>query len=198
MKIAFFDFDGTITRRDTLFEIIRFQKGSIAMYAGMLLLSPVLVMFRLKLLSNQRTKEIVLGWFFRDTSLAQFRTLCEAFCRHRLPTLLRPAAVAAIKDHQSKGHLVVVVTASAQDWVAPWCVAMGITCIATKLEVKDERLTGKILGLNCNGEEKVCRIRAQYQLEQYENIYAYGDSNGDKAMLAIAGTAIYKPFRTNA
>ncbi|HEY0608667.1 MAG TPA: haloacid dehalogenase-like hydrolase, partial [Chitinophaga sp.] len=81
---------------------------------------------------------------------------------------------------------------------APWCASMGITCIATQLEVKDERLTGNILGLNCNGEEKVCRIRAQYNLEQYENIYAYGDSNGDKAMLAIAGTAIYKPFRTNA
>ncbi len=37
--IAFFDFDGTITRKDTLFEIIRYQKGPLALYAGMLLLS---------------------------------------------------------------------------------------------------------------------------------------------------------------
>ncbi|WP_298735218.1 HAD-IB family hydrolase [uncultured Chitinophaga sp.] len=198
MKIAFFDFDGTITRRDTLFEIIRYQKGAIAMYAGMLLLSPVLVLFRLKLLSSHRTKEIVLRWFFRGTPAAQFRTMCEAFCKHRLPSLLRPQAIAAIKDHQSKGHLVAVVTASARDWVAPWCATMGISCIATQLEVKDQHLTGNILGLNCNGDEKVCRIQAEYQLDQYEDIYAYGDSNGDKAMLALAGTAVYKPFRTNA
>lgn len=198
MSIAFFDFDGTITRRDTLFEIIRYQKGAIALYTGMLLLSPILVLFRLKLLSSHSTKQFVLRWFFRGTPAAQFRTLCEAFCRHRLPALLRPQALAAIQDHLAKGHLVAVVTASAQDWVAPWCATMGISCIATQLEVKDQQLTGNILGLNCNGDEKVCRIRAQYQLEQYENIYAYGDSNGDSAMLAIAGTAVYKPFRTNA
>jgi HAD superfamily hydrolase (TIGR01490 family) len=196
MSIAFFDFDGTITRRDTLFEIIRFQKGTAAMYAGMLLLSPVLVLFRLKLLSSHTTKQTVLRWFFRGTPVARFREGCDAFCRQRLPALLRPQAIAAIREHLAKGHQVAVVTASAQDWVAPWCASMGITCIATQLEVKDERLTGNILGLNCNGDEKVCRIQAQYNLEQYEDIYAYGDSKGDRAMLAIAGKAHYKPFRS--
>ena len=196
MSIAFFDFDGTITRRDTLFEIIRFQKGSAATYAGMLILSPVLVLFRLKLLSSHTTKQTVLRWFFRGMPVARFRKGCDAFSRQRLPELLRPGAIAAIQDHLARGHQVAVVTASAQDWVAPWCAAMGITCIATQLEVKDERLTGNILGLNCNGDEKVCRIQAQYKLEAYEHIYAYGDSNGDRAMLAIAGTAAYKPFRT--
>lgn len=197
MSIAFFDFDGTITRRDTLFEIIRFQKGAAAMYAGLLILSPVLVLFRLKLLSSHTAKQIVLGWFFRGMPVQRFREICDAFCRQRLPSLLRPQALEAIKDHQAKGHQVTVVTASAQDWVAPWCASMGITCIATQLEVKDELLTGKILGLNCNGDEKVCRIKAEYDLDKYEKIYAYGDSNGDKAMLAIAGVSQYKPFRTN-
>jgi HAD superfamily hydrolase (TIGR01490 family) len=196
MSIAFFDFDGTITRRDTLFEIIRFQKGTAAMYTGLLLLSPVLVLFRLKLLSSHTTKQIVLRWFFKGAPVQEFRQQCDRFCRERLPALLRPGAIEAIKDHQARGHKVAVVTASAEDWVAPWCAGMGISCIATQLEVKDEHLTGNILGLNCNGDEKVCRIRAQYQLEQYKDIYAYGDSNGDKAMLAIAGTSTYKPFRT--
>lgn len=195
MSIAFFDFDGTITRRDTLFEIIRFQKGSAALYTGLLLLSPVLVLFRLKLLSSHTTKQLTLRWFFRGMPVSQFREGCDAFCRGRLPELIRPQAIDAIKDHLAKGHQVAVVTASAEDWVAPWCASMGITCIATQLEVKDERLTGNILGLNCNGDEKVCRIQAQYNLGQYEDIYAYGDSNGDKAMLAIAQKASYKPFR---
>ncbi|GAA0563065.1 HAD family hydrolase [Chitinophaga japonensis] len=193
--IAFFDFDGTITRRDTLFEIIRFQKGAPAMYAGLLVLSPALVLFKLKVLSSHTIKQVVLRYFFRGAPQAAFTEKCEAFCRQRLPRLLRPAALGAIQQHLAKGHQVVVVTASAQDWVAPWCTAMGITCIATRLEVENGRLTGNIAGLNCNGDEKVCRIRDAYDLQAFEHVYAYGDSSGDKPMLAIAGTSQYKPFR---
>ncbi len=88
--IAFFDFDGTITRADTLFEIIRFHKGAAALYAGMAILSPLLVMFKLKLIGNQRMKEIVLRFYFKDTPLSEFQQQCDAFCRERLPALLRP------------------------------------------------------------------------------------------------------------
>jgi len=65
--IAFFDFDGTITTKDTLFEIIRFQKGAAALYLGMALLSPLLVLFKMKVISNQQMKEIVLRFYFRNT-----------------------------------------------------------------------------------------------------------------------------------
>jgi HAD superfamily hydrolase (TIGR01490 family) len=193
--IAFFDFDGTITTRDTLFEIIRYQKGSGALYAGLLLLLPALVLFKLKLVSSHRMKEIFLRHFFKGADVSAFREKCAAFCRDRLPALIRPGALEAIRNHQAQGHQVVVVTASAQDWVAPWCAAMNVTCIATRLEVKNERLTGNILGLNCNGDEKVCRIRNEFKLEQFEDIFAYGDSSGDKPMLAIARTVQFKPFR---
>ena len=194
--IAFFDFDGTITTKDTMFEVIRYQKGSGALYLGFLLLSPLLVLFKLKLVSSHTMKEIFLRYFFKGAAVGAFREKCAAFCRERLPALIRPGALAAIKEHQEKGHQVVIVTASAQDWVGPWCEKMNITCIATQLEVKNEQLTGNILGLNCNGDEKVCRIKNEYDLELFENIFAYGDSSGDKAMLAIAGTRRFKPFRS--
>ncbi|KAA2238518.1 HAD-IB family hydrolase [Chitinophaga agrisoli] len=194
-SIAFFDFDGTITSRDTLFEIIQFQKGNAYFYTGMLLLSPALVLFKLKLISSHNMKQLVLRYFFKGTPVADFRKGCDDFCRQRLPGLLRSQALIAIKNHQAQGHQVAVVTASAQDWVAPWCAAIGISCIATQLEVKDEQLTGNILGLNCNGDEKVCRIKNEYDLAGFETIYAYGDSSGDKAMLSIAGVPQFKPFR---
>lgn len=194
--IAFFDFDGTITTKDTMFEVIRYQKGSGALYLGFLLLSPLLVLFKLKLVSSHTMKEIFLRYFFKGAAVSTFREKCAAFCRERLPALIRPGALAAIKEHQEKGHQVVIVTASAQDWVGPWCEKINITCIATQLEVKDEQLTGNILGLNCNGDEKVCRIKNEYDLELFENIFAYGDSSGDKAMLAIAGISQFKPFRS--
>lgn len=123
--IAFFDFDGTITRKDTLFEIIRFHKGKAALYAGMTLLSPLLVLFKMKVISNQRMKEIVLRFYFNGTPVAVFQEECDAFCRERLPELLRPKAVNAIAWHLSEGHAVYIVTASAENWVRPWAETLG-------------------------------------------------------------------------
>lgn len=192
--IAFFDFDGTITTKDTLFEIIRFQKGSAAFYAGMLVLSPLLVMFKMKLISNQRMKEIVLRFFFRNDSFPVFQQLCDDFCRHRLPSLLRPKALNAIAWHQSEGHAVYIVTASAENWVAPWSQTLGIPCLGTRLAVKDDQITGLLEGKNCNGDEKVCRIREAVPLAAFGTIYAYGDSSGDREMLALAQHKGFRAF----
>lgn len=195
MTIAFFDFDGTITTRDTLWEIIRYHRGRAAMIAGVVQLLPLLLRFKLKMLPAQEMKEEVLGYFFGEMPAADFSAGCERFCREQLPSLIRPQALAAIKDHQRKGHHVVVVSASAQDWVAPWCRRENIVCLATRLEVKNKLITGKIQGINCNGVEKVNRIREAYRLENFHEIYAYGDSEGDRPMLALAQHASFKPFR---
>jgi HAD superfamily hydrolase (TIGR01490 family) len=109
--------------------------------------------------------------------------------------LLRPGAVDKLKWHQQQGHEVVIVSASPTHWLKPWCDIHGFTCISTELEIVDHKITGKINGLNCHGEEKVRRIREKYLLSSFDAIYAYGDTEGDKPMLAIAGFSYYKPFR---
>ncbi|MGF6848532.1 phosphatidylglycerophosphatase C [Chitinophaga sp. W3I9] len=195
MTIAFFDFDGTITTRDTLWEIIRHHRGRAAMYAGIIQLLPPLLRFKLKMMPAQQMKEQVLEYFFGEMSAHDFSAGCESFCREKLPALIRPQALAAIRNHQQQGHHVVVVSASAQDWVAPWCRKENIICLATRLEVKNKVITGKIQGINCNGEEKVNRIREAYRLENFREIYAYGDSEGDRPMLALAQHVSFKPFR---
>lgn len=195
MIIAFFDFDGTITRKDTLWEIIRFYRGSASLYAGIVQLLPSLIRFKLKLISAQSMKEQVLEYFFGEIDFTTFKHCCDDFCKNELPKLIRPQALAAIKEHQQSGHHVVVVTASAQDWVAPWCRAENIVCLGTQLEVEHHRITGKIQGINCNGEEKVNRIKKAYRLENFNTIYAYGDTSGDLPMLELAQHKNYKPFR---
>ena len=71
----------------------------------------------------------------------------------------------------------------------------GIELIATKLEFKAGKLTGKFATNNCYGAEKSHRIKELFDLELYDYIYAYGDSRGDKEMLALADESFYKPFR---
>ncbi len=194
-RIAFFDFDGTITTRDTLLEFIRFSKGPFLFYLGFLLYSPWLVAYRLKVISNQSAKEKILGFFFRKMALTDFQQQCDRFAAEILPALLRPKALAEITRLQQAGFVVVVVSASPENWISGWAAANGLLLIATRLDIKDQRLTGRIAGRNCHGKEKVNRIHETFLLTDYKEIYAYGDSSGDRPMLALASIPFFKPFR---
>ncbi|HUX84418.1 MAG TPA: HAD family hydrolase [Chitinophagaceae bacterium] len=193
--LSLFDLDGTITNRDTLWEIIRFQKGTWIFVLGMILLSPVLVAYKLGIISNTSAKQSVLRLFFAGMSEPVFQAGCNAFQSQRLPSLVRRGAGQAIREALSRGDRVIVVSASAGNWVSGWCRETGVECIATILESIGGRMTGRILGKNCAGTEKVIRIRETVQLEDYDPIYAYGDSPSDQPLLGLATYAFYKPFR---
>ena len=194
-EIAFFDFDGTITTKDTLLEFIKFSKGLFRFYLGFLLHMHYLIAFKLKLIPNQKAKEKILGFFFRNTPAENFRKDCIRFSNEVLPGLIRPQALTEIRRLQENNTTVVIVSASPEDWIRVWTQKMNLELIASRLEVRDGMITGNILGKNCHGEEKVCRITTQYDLKDYHVVAAYGDSGGDKPMLRLADRAHYKPFR---
>ena len=97
---------------------------------------------------------------------------------------------------RASGFEIVVVSASAESWIKKWSDSVSASLLASQLEVKGNRITGNIAGRNCNGEEKAIRIKSAYDLSQYDEIYGYGDSKGDKAMLGLATKSVYKPFRS--
>ena len=193
-RLVLFDFDGTITAKDTFIEFIRFYHGNLKFAAGFTLLSPFLIAYKLKLMANWKAKEKVLTWFFRNEPLEVFSEKCEAFSKQVLPGLIRPKAIAAIME-MKKDYEIVVVSASAENWVSPWCRAQDLHLIATTLEIADGKITGKIKGKNCFGIEKVNRIKEKYDLVSYAEILAYGDSSGDKEMFEVAHKHFFKPFR---
>ncbi|HET6255660.1 MAG TPA: HAD-IB family hydrolase [Puia sp.] len=201
-KIAFFDFDGTITTKDTLLEFIRHSKGTPRFYLGFILNSPWLIAYKLKLISNQTAKERVLSFFFKRTPLDRFERHCESFSRDILPTLIRPKALEEITKLRTAGASVVIVSASPENWIRTWATTLEVELLATRLETKPgkdpakaPRLTGKILQKNCHGEEKVRRIKEAYTLDDYQEIYTYGDTGGDRPMLKLGTASFYKPFR---
>ena len=67
-KIAFFDFDGTITTKDSLLEIIKFQKGIPAFYTGLFFQLPWLIAFKIKIIPNDAAKQKMLTYFFGGMS----------------------------------------------------------------------------------------------------------------------------------
>lgn len=193
-KIAFFDFDGTITTSDTMLELIKFHFGSTRFYSGMMMISPSLIGLKLGMISRQKTKEKLLSHFFKGMKATEFDEICRSFSEVRIPKMLRMEAIKRIEQLKSEGTEMIVVTASASNWIKFWCAANGLPYLSSELEVKDEKLTGKLDGLNCNEEEKVNRIKASYSLEEFDEIECYGDSSGDKAMLAIATNPFYRRF----
>ena len=177
-----------------MLELIKFSKGKPTYYLGMIKLSPFLIALKAGLISAAKAKEKLLAHFFGNISLPEFDKVCNEFAEKKLPTLIRATAINKIKEHLNKNHEVVVVSASAENWIYQWCGKNNIKYLATKLEIIDNKLTGKLSGPNCNGEEKVNRIKSTYNLSDYSSIYCYGDTKGDKPMLQLATFAYYKLF----
>ncbi len=191
-RLVLFDFDGTLTQKDTLFQFIRYYHGAIIFLAGLAVLSPVLVFLKLGLLDNGKAKEIVLRFFFKDTPLEIFNSRCSDFAQKRIPALIRPSAMLRLSNALKDQSKVVVVSASPENWVMPWCNSLNIQCIATRLQVVDQRISGKINGKNCHGKEKVTRIKEVLSLDDFDQIIAYGDSKGDREMLQLAHQVHYQ------
>lgn len=194
-SIAFFDFDGTLTSKDTMIELLKFAKGKFRFYAGLTVLSPVLLAYKTRLLSNQRAKEIMLSFYLKGMSVEDFDCICKDFAATRLPALFRKPALLELRRHLQNGTQVVIVSASPENWILPWCQQFNIKCIATKLKSRNGKLSGKIAGRNCHGNEKVKHILKKYNLSHYSKIYAYGDTPDDLPMLSLATESFYKPFK---
>lgn len=194
-KIAFFDFDGTITTDDSLLKFIRFVVGDRRFLVGLIILSPMLILYKLKFIPNYKAKQNLLSWYFKNMRKEEFFKVANEYSLNHIDKIVRTKAIERLNWHKKQGHKIVVVSASIDCWLRPWCNKNSLELIATKLEIKNEMITGNLLTKNCYGVEKVNRIKEIYNLKDFEYIYAYGDSSGDKEMLSIANESFYKPFK---
>lgn len=192
--MALFDFDGTLTNRDSFMDFIRYYHGSTHFAKGFTRLLPVLLSYKAKVIPNWQAKEKVLTYFFKNESLHKFQAICDDYSVNRIPQILRPKALIRLQQHIDRGDQVYLVSASAENWLAAWCRAMGMQLIGTKLEVIGGKLTGKLDGLNCYGAEKVNRVKALLSLTDFQEVHVYGDSPGDHDLLAIAHHKNYRLF----
>lgn len=191
-QVWVFDFDGTITRCDSLLAFIRFACGNCRFIGGFLLYSPLLVLMKLRLYPNWKVKQKVFSHFFQGKSIADFDALCRSFVEKK-PSLIRPEAVRKMDEGRQQGAQVMIVSASIDNWVQPFFPS--VTVLGTRIEVVEGRLTGRFLTKNCYGAEKVNRLREVLVAPREEYyIVAFGDSRGDKELLAYADKGYFKPF----
>lgn len=181
--VAVFDFDGTLTTKDTLLLFIRYSCGTIRFMFGMVLYSPLIVMMMLRLYPNWKCKEKIFSYFFKGMPYEKFKRLGEDFGNNFRNIIIRPSMKERLQWHLSQGHKVYIISASIEEWVKPFFSTLGdVTVLATR--VKPD-LSG-FASNNCYGQEKVERLlKAEPDREKYF-LYAYGDSRGDREMLAFS------------
>ena len=197
--IAVFDFDGTITRKDTLLEFIKFSKGSRQFFFGFLLFAPLFVAMKLRLYPNWKAKQKLFSYFYKGVSIKQFNEWGNGFSS-KIDKIARPKATETIKSHKEKGDKIIIISASIENWIKPWAEKSGVDMVlATKIEAdKNGLLTGKFLTKNCYGQEKVNRLLEVFPDRNEYKFTAYGDSQGDKELINFANEGFYNKFNRNA
>lgn len=192
--IAAFDFDGTITKKDTLIPFLHFAFGRVRTYLKILPLLPKLSLFFFGHCTRQEAKELILTKFLKGTPLVEVEKLGKAFAEGPLMKRIKKEALERLKWHKSQGHIAVLISANPSFYLSFWTKYVGFDfCIASNAAI-DERgcLTGQLQGLNCYGEEKVRRLIKLFGNHSGYFLYAYGDSRGDKELLEFADQSYFR------
>jgi phosphatidylglycerophosphatase C len=192
--IVAFDFDGTLTIRDTLTAFLAWRAGPVRYRIGLARLAPDAIRF-LRNRDRGRLKAAAIRRFLAGVSRADLEESSRRFAEGQARALLRPDAIRAWRRWQAQGARLVIVTASPEEVVAPFARGLGAdSLLATRLAYDDaDRLTGALDGENCRGAEKVRRLRAAFG-DDVRLEAAFGDTDGDTEMLALAEQAGYRVF----
>ncbi len=193
--IAAFDFDGTLTTRDSLFRFISWRRRRAEVALDLVRTLPLLALYCARLVGNERHKMALFARAFRDMPADAFERRAGDFARSEIPRMIRAEALERVRFHQERGDRVVLVSASPIDWIVPWAASEGITeVIGNPAEVSDGRVTGRLAGVNCYGPEKVRRLLALNPERDSYTLFAYGDGRGDRELLAAADHPYYRSF----
>ncbi len=188
-ELAIFDFDGTLTRKDTFVEFAKFAIGKKKTFFSLFLFSPLLVAMKLHLIDNSWLKQRLFFFLYHGMPYQQFKEK-GIFFAENIKSFEKHETLTILNEKQSHNAIIIIISASIYEWVQPWCELHNIdNVICTNVEVKNDLLTGHFSTPNCYGKEKVVRLtNVLGNLKKY-HFRVYGDSRGDRELFAIADQA---------
>ncbi len=190
-KLYLFDFDGTLTHYDSLFDFLKETQANYKQ--GWLKMMPQLVLAKLGILAKSKVKEEFISFFLKGKSKEELETLAKTYFEKNHQRILRKNAVEFIQNINPIDDKYLV-SASLDIWLQPFAENLGLQLISTQAAFKNSKYTGKFASPNCNYEEKAQRIKNEIPLEQYSEIIAYGDSKGDGFMYELSDKSLHRYF----
>ncbi len=194
--IAAFDFDGTITYRDTLFPFLINTLGSIGFLKLLMYSTPFLINFLFGKISNSEAKRKLISLSLEFKKADDLKSNVKEWSES---IKFRPEALERINWHKSQGHTCILVSASFDIYIEYFSNKLEFdNYFCTELEIDNNGyLTGKFSTPNCWGYQKVLRIKEKFGEAENFYLYAYGDSSGDVPLLKFAQVSFmkWKPFK---
>lgn len=197
-RLAIFDIDYTITRKETLMEFYKYSiKEDIknirflprALYSG--------AMYGLGIYDEKRVKECFLK-FIDNIEEKELQDLVKRFYKNRLSQILYKDAIDMMYKLKKEGYDIYLISASPEFYIKEFYnIDIVDKVIGTRFEFAQGKFTRKMMGNNCKGEEKVRRLKEVLAKDNikvdFENSYMFSDSLSDKPLLDLVG----KPYLIN-
>jgi phosphatidylglycerophosphatase C len=198
VDVAAFDVDGTLTVRDCVRPFLLRVAGWPGLSRAVLG-QPLAALAAGARRDRDRLKELIVGGVLRGRSVAHVDAIGELFAEYVHDRWMRSDTVARLRWHQRSGHRTVLVSASLGPYLRPLGRRLGVEDVlcAEPLRAGDEFTTG-LAGANCRAGEKVRRLEAWLVERRIDNatLWAYGDSAGDRELLARADHPLLVTRRT--
>lgn len=185
--VAYFDFDGTLTTKDTLIPFLIFVVGIFRFILNLPRLIPIVLQYWLRIITNEQAKQKTLTLLIKGKKKYRIEHLAKNFALTKLHKYIKPVVYSKLEWHREHGHKIIIVSANLGIYLRYWANFHKLDdVIATELEVDDSGcITGNLLTRNCYGKHKVSRIKTYLtdtnQFFCYS--YAYGNSAGDYELL---------------
>lgn len=188
-NLALFDFDGTLTTRDTTLLFVFYVTGK---PRGTWIFVTNIIQLVLAILEIQdwiSVKEKIFKEGFATRAALEIENKGNEFGKKIIPKILNDEVYKQMKKLQKEGYEVVLLSASCRVWLQQWCKDEGIELVCTELAIESDKYTGKISGKNCYGKQKVDALKSMYDLQAAENLIAYGNHASDMHYMRLAQQA---------
>lgn len=155
---------------------------------------PLFALLKLNLADAEKVKKSFIASILKGESKTEIENKSQEFFSHFYPRICRENALEFIKNINREQTESYIVSASLDIWVQPFADHFKMNLLATRAEFKDDLFTGNFIGKNCNGPEKVSRIKEAIAGKKFDKTIAFGDTSGDREMLAWANESQFEFF----
>ena len=192
-KLYLFDFDGTLTYKDTMFLYLKFY-NSMKFYVQFVKHIPLFVLLKLKLADAEKVKKSFISSILKGESRTKIEKKSQSFFEKYQDEIFRVNALEFINNIDRTQTESYIVSASLDIWAKPFAEKLEMKLLSTRAEFKNDIFTGNFIGKNCNGPEKVKRIIETVNERKFDKIIAFGDTSGDREMLSWADESHFEFF----
>ncbi|RLV61137.1 HAD-IB family hydrolase [Parashewanella curva] len=188
-NLALFDFDGTITDTDMFSPFLTFAARKKRKIIGNIVILPFYLLYKAGELPTHIMRPIASFVAFSYRNQHELERYGVQYAKRVIPDCVMERAKEQLEWHKANGDVIVVVSASLDLYLKPWCKANGFQLLCSELSMNNNQCSGRYINGDCSRNRKAVRVTQAFKLADFDRIYAYGDTQEDRELLNLADEA---------